>query len=190
MGLLYPLPINKEEKDFYHFDQNKDEVTLKSYGLPYIFWIYGFISGIVIFFMVRGVMPTLIKLIESEDQINRGIGYSFIGFLIFFALSLLCFYFYQKVITYQRKSSTLTISHRVLGVTFYKKTISKENIVFEVSHFLDSANMARIHGGEDMRGFKNKGYFVLKTQNGDKEILIDRSSNQADLIKIQNLLEN
>lgn len=188
MGLLYPFPISKNEKDFVIIDQESSLVTLKSYGLPYIFWIYALASFIVYFFMMLGIKSTWLALFHSEDSINQALAMAFLIFAFMLPLGVLFFFFYQKMIISDLKKKTLTLKSRIFGLVFYQKQITLNKTTLEISRYLDSPNQARIEQKKEMRGFQNKGYFTLKAIGPKGETLIDRSSNKSDLIKIKKLL--
>ena len=102
-------------------------------------------------------------------------------------LSLIAFLFYQKVLT--RVNNSLTISHHFFGLTFLKRTYTIQLDGFKILHHLDSPNVARIKGGEEQRGFQNKGYFTLWVETVDKKFVqIDRHSRKADLSALESLL--
>lgn len=189
MGLLYPLPISTDESDFVYHNSDEQVVILKSYGLPYIFWIYGLAAFIVYVFMMLGVSSTLQALLESTDQINKALAISFLVFVILLPITILGFFFYQKIIIADHKQMYLRIFHKAFGVAYKSQAVHfPKAFNLEINHHLDSPNMARLQKGEDMRGFKNKGYFLLEAVSGEQRILIDRSSSKADLNKIKALL--
>ena len=193
MGLMYPFPISKEESDFVIIDDENSTTTIKSYGLPYLFWIYGLAALTVFSFMILGVWGTLMTLLYSADSINNALALSFLLFCGSLPVMLFIFFFYQKVITADHVSKKLHVIHKVAGLSFKRSIVQyTQNINLEIKHFLDSPNVARIQGDEQMRGFKNKGYFLLEAipEDGSKVILIDRSSSKADLAKIKKLLES
>lgn len=189
MGLLYPLPISTDEKDFVHFDENHKTITLKSYGLPYVFWFYALASFIVYSLMMFGVSSTLQALLNSTDQIDQTLALSFLVFTISLPIIILAFFFYQKVVIADHAQNKMYIIHKAFGLTYKKKVILfNKQIELQINHYLDSPNMARIQQGEDMRGFKNKGYFLLEAIEGKEKFLVDRSSSKTDLKKIMKLL--
>ena len=64
MGLLYVFPVATDEKDF--VDIQVDKITLKTYGLPYIFWGYALGICLVILFMFLAIKAPILKLIQLE----------------------------------------------------------------------------------------------------------------------------
>ena len=190
MGLLYPFPISIDELDFVTINKNEQSIQLKSYGLPYIFWIYALASLIVYSFMMLGIHSTVMSLLQSTDSINKTLAICFIVFAASIPLGFVFFFFYQKTIISNKVESIISIEHRILGVRLNKTTITfNTSTILEVSKYLSSPNQAKINQEKDMRGFQNKGYFTLTAKNNNQVTLLDRSSNKSDLTKIKNLLE-
>jgi hypothetical protein len=187
MGLLYVFPSEIEESDNIKIDSQK--VTLRTYGLPYIFWVYALAILTAIFFLGLAVKGPLEKLLSYEDTINYVIGYGLIALLICVPLTLISLFFYEKEIT--RTNNEITIRHKLFYIPILKKVVSLENKKLEVGHFLDSPNMARIQGGKEAIGFQNKGYFELNivSDNGQR-VFLDRHSRKTDLDKLLKLLES
>lgn len=187
MGLLYAMPVSLEETDFVEI---KDQtMTLKSYGLPYIFWGYATAALMVIFFMFLAVKAPVLKLISLGDETDAMLGYALLSFLGSLPIFLFSFFFFEKRIV--KKTSLLGLEYRVFGLKlFSEKFTPAEESPYAVEPYLDSPNLARIKGGEDSAGFQNKGYFILwlNTKDG-KRISLDRSSRKADLQKLQDLLK-
>lgn len=188
MGLMYVFPVSKEETDF--VIENNGELTLKSYGLPYIFWIYALCIISVIFFMFIAIKQPILKLVELGDDTDAMLGYSLLTFIGSLPIAVLGFFFYEKRIT--KNKNLLGIQHRVFSIpVFTEKFMLESSDHFEVTPYLTSPNVARMKSNEENAGFQNKGYFVLKlvSSNG-KKIQIDRHSRKVDLEKLKNLLEN
>lgn len=182
------MPVDESEVD--RLEKTADgAVVLKSYGLPMVFWGYLAAILVVLFAMTVAIQGPLMKLYQGEDALNRALAVLVAATMILIPVTLMFAYFYEKWIT--KKGESLTLSYRFFFVTVFKKRFELENsTAIKVGHFMDSPNMARLKGGQDMRGFMNKGYFELfiKTKNG-REVLIDRHSRKADLDKIKTLLE-
>ncbi len=53
MGLMYVFPVSEDESDF--VSKNDQVLMLKTYGLPYIFWIYAICSVAVVFLMFLAI---------------------------------------------------------------------------------------------------------------------------------------
>lgn len=185
MGLLYQFPISIDEENY--VVQENDQLTLKSYGLPIIFWFYFLGSMIIFSFLTLGVMKPLRKLLTYPDPINQLIGYSLIFLLISIPLTLIAFFFYEKRLT--RFKDHFGIGHHLFGFKFKQQNFSLKDIKVSLDHFLDSPNMARMQNVPGTKGFQNKGYFELYlVTKENRKVLIDRSSRKIDLEKIKDLL--
>lgn len=187
MGLMYVFPVAEDETDFY--DKKGETLILKTYGLPYIFWIYALCSVVVIFFMFLAIKAPVLKLIQLGDQTDATLGYSFLSFIGFLPLFIFAFFFYEKRII--KHKDQISLVHKVFGITVLKQKFQVEKSdSLSVESFLTSPNVARIKSSDENLGFQNKGYFVLwiKDKNG-KKIQIDRHSRKADLDKLKALLE-
>lgn len=186
MGLLYVFPVSEDEADFVVRDGHK--ITLKSYGLPYVFWLYAFCAVTVIFFMFLAIKAPVLKLIDLGDETDATLGYSLLTFLGLCPLIIFSFFFYEKRLV--RENNILSMEHRVFGIKVFSQNFQIENgDSFLVESFLDSPNVARMKNTPEAAGFQNKGYFVLwlKTKEG-KKIQIDRHSRKVDLDKLKILL--
>lgn len=187
MGLLYPFPVSLEESDF-AIKEDKT-LTLKTYGLPYIFWIYAICIVAVVFFMFLAIKAPVLKLVELGDDADATLGYSLLAFIGASPLFIFSFFFYEKRLI--ASPGKLQIENRLFGMRFMNETILLEDgDQFKVLPFIDSPNVARMKGGEESAGFQNKGYFVLWLENKQgKKQMIDRHSRKVDLEKLKELLE-
>lgn len=187
MGLLYAFPVSMEETDFAELKDNT--LTLKTYGLPYIFWGYATAIVLVIFFMFLAIKAPVLKLIDLGDNTDAMLGYALLSFIGILPVIIFGFFFFEKRLI--RCPGTLTLEYRVFRLKFFSETFALDSgDSFSIEAFLDSPNVARIKGGEEAAGFQNKGYFILfLTSKDGKKINVDRSSRKADLIKIQELLK-
>lgn len=186
MGLMYVFPIAEDEKDFVSVKEGK--LTLKTYGLPYIFWIYAICSLAVVFFMFLAIKEPVLKLARLGDETDALLGYSLLSFIGSLPIFVLAFFFYEKRIT--KLGHELGMEYRVFGIkVFSEKFLLENHDHLVIESFLSSPNVARMKGGEESVGFQNKGYFVLwlKDKAGNK-ILIDRHSRKADLEKLRAIL--
>ena len=73
MGLMYVFPVGEDETDFVKKDHGT--LTLKTYGLPYIFWFYALCTITMIFFMFLGVKEPVLKLVSMGDDTVGLLGY-------------------------------------------------------------------------------------------------------------------
>jgi hypothetical protein len=188
MGLLYAFPVSREEKDFVFEEEGK--LTLKTYGLPYIFWIYALCCIAVVFFMFLAIRPPILKLILLGDSTDALLGYSLLTFIGSLPVAILAFFFYEKRII--RDSSGLNLQHRLFALpVFTEKFPHGEIEQLSIAPFLSSPNMARMKNSNESAGFQNKGYFVLWLHlKAGKKISLDRHSRKVDLEKLKNLLEH
>lgn len=189
MGLLFVMPIDETETDRVKIENGEHpKIHLASYGLPLIFWGYLLAILIVIFGMFLGAKDLLVKMRSGDDELNRWLALCAYSLLTLGPVGLLSLFFYEKIIS--KKGQELTITHRLFFLPFWKKRIrfSKE-LKFHVENFLDSPNVAKIQGKEEMRGFQNKGHFNLWASDELKSILIDRSSRKSDLLAMAKTLE-
>lgn len=188
MGLMYLFPVSTEETDFAIKKENS--LILKTYGLPYIFWIYAICSVAIVFFMFLAVKAPVLKLIELGDETDTLLGNTLLTFIGVIPVFIFAFFFYEKRLIAGR--STLGIEHRIFGIKVFSEKFQIESgDEFLVEPFLKSPNVARMKGNPEDKGFQNKGYFVLwlSPKSGNK-VLIDRHSRKVDLEKLKELLES
>jgi hypothetical protein len=187
MGLMYVFPVSEDETDFIEI---KDEIlTLKTYGLPYIFWFYGFSCVAVITFMFLAIKSPVLKLAALGDETDVTLAYALLTFICILPAGILGLFFYEKRILKDKK--TISLIHKVFGLTLFSEKIAITNEdIFLIEPFLSSPNIAKIINSNEHLGFQNKGYFVLwlKFKEG-KKIQIDRHSRKADLEKLKIILE-
>jgi hypothetical protein len=186
MGLLYVFPVSLEEKDF--ADLNEKKLTLKTYGLPYIFWGYALAVLTIIVFMFFAIQAPVLKLIELGDETDALLGYGLLSFIGFLPIFVFSFFFYEKRII--KTPESISLEYRIFGLkVFSEKFIPAKAIPFTIEPYLSSPNMARIQSNEGNTGFQNKGYFILwlNTESG-KKISLDRHSRKADLVKLEEML--
>ncbi len=181
------FPVSEEEKD--RITINDKGITLKSYGLPLVFW--GYLAAILVVILAMGlaVAGPMITLFKTDDLINKVLVIVAASTVILIPSISIGFYFYEKFIT--KQDSLITITHRVFWLGLKKVKYELENKEsLEIKHYMDSPNVAKMQADPSLRGFENKGYFQLfaKLKDG-REVLIDRSSRKADLKKIQELLK-
>lgn len=191
---MYLFPVSDEQIEDDRILITDDKIILKTYGLPMIFWGYLAVSFAIIAFMWLAAAPIISKLLTYTDDFTL----IFLAYLVRYSLLLtpfflLTFFFYEKNIT--KKNSDLTLTHKIFFIPVWeKKYFLKKKDAFEVVHFMNSPNMARIrnseqHSSQALRQFENKGYFELCiTTTNDKTITIDRHSRKADLIKMKEIL--
>ena len=185
MGLIYVFPVSSEETDFVHRHDNK--LTLKSYGLPYIFWVYAVCVIAVVGLMFFAIREPVLKLVSLGDETDAVLGYSLLTMIALSPVVILAFFFYEKRII--RVGRTISLEHRIFGLKLLSENHEfkdADDLVIET--FLDSPNVARMNRSPENAGFQNKGYFVLYLRKGEKKIVLDRHSRKADLEKLKTLL--
>ena len=171
MGLLYLYPQDLEDPD--HIIKNADSVTLRTYGLPPIFWLYLLGTLTLLGLLSFSVSGPVIKILELGDPIGAVIAYSLIFFLLVTVTTLVGFFFYEKNLILEK--TKLSVRSKAFGIPLTKKSYLLNNPnQIEIIHYLSSPNMARIQNGQDMKGFQNKGYWELRLNLDNKNsILID-----------------
>jgi hypothetical protein len=187
MGLLYVFPVSLEEKDFVAIKDHR--LTLKTYGLPYIFWGYAVAVLIVILFMFLAIKAPVLKLISLGDETDSLLGYTFLTFMGFLPIIILSFFFYEKRII--KSADVITLEYRFFGLKVFSENFTPaDQDPYHIGPYLSSPNIARLKNEESSEGFQNKGYFVLwlNTKAG-KRIAIDRHSRKVDLVKLEELLK-
>jgi hypothetical protein len=186
MGLLYVFPVSEEETDF--VVRKDDLLILKTYGLPYIFWIYAICAVLVVFFMFLAIKEPILKLVSLGDETDAMLGYSLLTLVGLIPVFVFAFFFYEKRMT--KKKNELGLEHRVFGLkVFSEKFLLEKDDQLVISQFIDSPNVARMKNTPESVGFQNRGYFTLSLQaaNG-KKILLDRHNRKVDLEKLKDLL--
>ncbi|MBC7714067.1 MAG: hypothetical protein H7177_12060 [Rhizobacter sp.] len=197
MGLMYIFPVTDDSSEGDRVEIKNEELTLKTYGLPMIFWGYLAAAVSVVLIMWLAAHSVIAKLLTYTDDPSM----LFLGNLVKWTLILapfvmLAFFFYEK--TLSKKDRTVTVAHKLFFIPFLIKKyqlMDKTSVVVE--HFMDSPNMAKIRARQglpsmeamEMKGFENKGYFELNVVTADgKSVNIDRHSRKADLVKMKDLL--
>jgi len=189
MGLLFQFPNqHNPEDDRIQVDQ-ENTLTLKTYGLPWVFW--GYLVGImaVLFVMAMAIRSPLESIFKGGDQINTFIGYLVIITMVSIPLTVLCILFYEKMLI--KKGERLTVIHRLFWIPL-KKTVyqlsHKEAI--ELRHFMEAPNVARIKHEKGLEAFENRGHYeVIVTLIDKRQIVIDRHSQKHDIKKFIELLK-
>lgn len=193
MGLLYPLPTSEAEKDFllvkYSDKKKAEEIELRSYGLPWLFWGYAFASIAVVVLLFVAVKEPLFKLIDLGNETDKVLAYMLLVLVCLIPLSIFGFLFYQKKIILNHQ--TLKLIHGTFFLPIYTRSYPVKTIThFSIEHFLDSPNLAKLRGEAENRAFENRGYYVLKLNRSHDSIMIDRHSQKNELEKIKSILEN
>jgi hypothetical protein len=186
MGLLYVMPIELKETD--RVEKLEDGIVLKSYGLPLLFW--GYLAGIIVIISAMGlaIKDPLITLYQTGDQLNQLLALACGTTLLAVPLGFISLFLYEYRLIV--RPERIIKQHTILGLPFYWQTLPLTNKTqLEVIHFMDSPNVAKLAESEDLRGFQNKGHFLLvHTNEQGKRTTLDRSSRKVDLTKLKQLL--
>lgn len=190
MGLMIIFPVSEDETDRVALEKSgtDEKITLKSYGLPLIFWGYLLAMILLIIIMTLATKAPLIKLYHTSDTFNQLIAIAAAATLFLIPFISILFYFYEKVIS--KSKSNITIIHKVFWLPLRKVSYElKSPDAFVVEHFMDSPNVAKMQSSSQMRGFENKGYFqMFLITKSDERVFLDRHSRKADLEKMKTLL--
>ncbi len=183
---MFIFPKDEREQD--RISIEKDSITLKSYGLPMIFW--GYLAAVltVIFAMTLAIKGPLYKLYQMDDNLNKILAVSVVFTIVAIVGFLLCFFFYEKFII--KEGLKIKVIHRIFWTPIIKRDYTlKSNEDFSIKHYLDSPNVAKIRGESSLKGFENRGYFQLFfTDSNEKEVLLDRSNQKRSLVQMKELL--
>lgn len=187
MGLLYPFPI--DEKETSHVKVSDNQITLSTYGLPYIFW--GYLAG---YYILVGGLSIAIwdpakKLLATHDPINSAIVYGLWITVLGATLGFTSLFFlYFKFI---KKGNQLIKKTYLFGLPVISKTIDlKDSDSIIIEHFQGTPNVAAIQNIPEMKSHQNKGYYELFAVNSkSKKILIDRHSQKREIRLLCELLK-
>jgi len=186
MGLLFQMPVKPDPLDD-RIKLTEEELTIKSYGLPMVFWAYLAAIFTVVFFMILAASGPLMKIINGEDLINRILGIGVLALFILGPIIILGFYFYEKVIVKNKES--ITVTHKAFFIPILKKSLPLINTTLEVIHHMDSPNKALLEQRSGMKGFENRGYFRLVARNSDgRKFIVDRNGRKGEMKKLLELL--
>ena len=191
MGLLFVMPVSEKETDRVSVSDSggsSSKITLKSYGLPLVFWGYSLGILITLFIMYAAASKPMLKLGNNGDIYSLLIYYAVWLTFAAIPLVLIAALFYEKSLI--KSGLSLTIKHKVMGIPlFWKNLVLRSRDSFVVEHYMDTPNVARKKQVEELRAFQNQGHFVLKAHLENNEfLLIDRHGRRADLKKIAALL--
>lgn len=189
MGFLYQLPTDKSE-DFVTF--TPQEVVVESYGLPRLFLLYIALIQVFLFaafFLL--INSFFLKMLHTQQPLDKLIAWAALLLPVLCSLTLLGAWVYRK--RYLLSSEHIEICHVFLGFPLIRKRhfISWNQWSFEINHFMESPNMARIQRSSPS-AYENRGYFELYLQNitaPEDKIYLDRHSLKNLLQKTQKLFQ-
>ncbi len=143
MGLLYHFPTDKSDTE--HVNVNNTTLTLRSYGLPPIFWVYLIATLSAVFFLTFAVWPSVMKILESKELIDQFIGLGLLFTVFGSSLSFIALFFYEKNII--KNTSSIVLKHKLFFIPFINKNIPvNQDCEYEITGYLSSANMAKLSG--------------------------------------------
>ncbi len=188
MGLLFQMPVEHNELDD-RISLRNNQLRIRSYGLPMIFWGYLLAIFSVLFFMVLAIKEPLSRAYHGEDEINQMIAIAVSAILTLTPLVLLSAYFYEKELILE--GDQLIIAHKIffIPVRKFRVKIASESLYLE--HYLESLNVAAQEKKDGMAGFENRGYFklMIKDDKGNT-YLVDRNSRRGEMRKLKEFLES
>ena len=195
MGLMYILPIKEEESEHVVITQKtssdgqiEKSITVKSYGLPMVFWGYWLAATIVISALGLAVWAPVTKLAQSGEVLDILMVTGVLGLLFAIPLIGLGFLFFEIRII--KRGHKLQKQWRLFGLPFWKKSITLPTTdSFEVRHHLDSPNMAKISKNQELLAFANHGHYHLFVKDVfGNFMLLDRHSRKSDVARLADLL--
>ena len=137
---MYIFPVSTNENERVEITQNPTDqtqnITLKTYGLPMIFWGYLAASLTVLAIMWLASKSSIDKLLSYDD-----IGLLFLAYLVKLTLILtpiilLGFFFYEKQI--RKSGKELRLVYKVFFIKIFSKNFLMDSSdSFEVNHHLD-----------------------------------------------------
>lgn len=191
MGLLYLFPTNINETDFIiRSDASQPPtVTIKSYGLAWIFWVYAAAALLVLCFLGFSIYNPVLKLFSMATVLDKFLIGAVLATFVLVFLSIFIFLYWQIHIVISPEN--LCVEYRPFGIKFFSKNIPKDSAFnLSISHFMDSPNVARLDKNDQFNAFQNKGYFELIVKNNEKTVLLDRSSRKNDLEDLKNIIDS
>ena len=121
MGLMYIFPVtdNQDEGDRVEITTTEPkQITLKTYGLPMIFWGYLAAALAVLFLMWLAARAVIEKLLTYDDPSLLFLGHLVQWTLILTPIVLLGFYFYEKNLV--KQGTKLTLRYKVFFIPIWQ----------------------------------------------------------------------
>ncbi len=193
MGFLYVFPTSEKFQEHLLIERDQQqiprELTVKTLGLPYVFWFYFAAILVLLVGMFLAIKAPLQKLLTYPSSLNLLLYYACLGLMLLVPFGLLAAFFYEKQLHW--KAPYLTIRHKVFFLTLKKRSIKLQPNSFSLDHFMDSPNKARLSQNQEFQSYENRGYFELKALDQHHHVVwIDRHSQKRELQKLQELLES
>ena len=184
------MPASKEEIDHVYVEESPagNKVTVLSYGLPLMFWGYFAILITLELAMYLSISSMLFKMLQSKNNVDTLISYVCIATMIIIPVFALMMLFFRKAII--SSTNNLIIEFRFFGLVAWRKSyqFKRDRDYLEVTHLLESPNMAKIRKSPNTRAFENQGHFILTLWSDGKPYFIDRHTRKQDLIKLSKLI--
>lgn len=187
MGLFYMFP-NSDEREFVLEEGNT--IFLRTFGLPYIYWLYVSISFIFSLFLFSWTYELVLKLFSSENFLDKTLG----GFVIITLLTILSllvsFLFYEKRISFNKEKMLLKISHNIFNIGVKVSYIYvSENSPFKVVHHIDAINLRSKKKHELVTNYET-GYYELYVKDVNNQLFyLDRNPFKKNLIFLKEILD-
>ena len=185
------MPASTEEIDHVKLEESSEgkKLSIYSYGLPLMFWGYFLVLIALEFAMYLSISTMLHKLLFSDDLLNQSLAAICIITMAVIPLFAVGMIFYQKVLI--RCNNTLNIEFRIFGLKLRSRKFRFDQTKrdrLEVTHLLESPNMARIQKNTNTRAFENQGHYILTLWSKDRPYFIDRHTRKHDLVKLSKLI--
>lgn len=190
MGLLYLFPTSSDEIDYVSFEgKNTQNLRIKTYGLPWIFWVYAAAIITVLAILSFSIYQPMAKFFSMANQWDKILIIAMVFTLMGVLASIIIFLYWQMHIVVD--SAAISLEYRPFGFKIFSKKILRDpNLILEVAHFMESPNVARSESDERYKQFQNKGYFELFATNKHHKVLLDRSSRKQDLEDLKSIIQS
>ena len=190
MGLLYIIPLSKEE---YPLVQETSElgpqtIQLESYNLPRLFFLYYLAIMATLGILATASYRPIIKLYQTGDWINQLLAIGVIVVLIALPVVMTSMWFYKVRIV--KKKNQMKLARYLFGIPFLVKNIELVGEKLQVKQNLESPNIAKMKNDPTMKGFQNRGHFLLIAHNQKKPLILDRHSSKTELDQLKNFLDS
>jgi hypothetical protein len=189
MGLLYILPLSKEEYPLVREVEELGPHTIKieSYNLPKLFFLYYLAIMATLFILAFTSHNLILKLYQTQDWINQLLALSAWGVLLVTSIVMTCMWFYKKTI--MKKGDKLKVTKQLFGISFSSKLLELTKAL-EVKQNLESPNVAKLKNNPDMKGFQNRGHFLLLAYHRKGHLILDRHSSKTELDSLKTFLDS
>ena len=174
----------KSEKEEGQVTRLTNSIEVETYGLPLIFWGYFLVSIIIVSGMLLVGHKVIRKMLVSQNGLDQFLGIISLLTVLSIPTFGLGMLFYSKKI--KVTNDGFLISHCLFGVRVFGQKLPQGELIVE--HFLSSPNVAKTSRNLDLKKYENRGHYLLKLKLDDKEKVLDRHTNKADLLGLRELL--